>query len=103
MKTSTDGPGFTATCGNCGVKRDPMIDACPTCGENYEYSAAMADAAPSVANCKNCGRSINFIRSAKTPGRKIPVNPKPLQGVRSNGVVEQFWIAHQATCEGKKR
>ncbi len=103
MKTTADEPAFTGTCAACGIKRDPMLDACATCGENYEYSARMADAAPSTGNCRNCGRSINFIRSAKNPAKSIPVNPKPLQGVRSNGRVEQFWIAHQATCEGKKR
>ncbi len=101
--TTADQPSFTGTCASCGVKRDPLRETCPTCGENYEYAAAMADAAPSVASCRDCGAQINFIRSAKNPGRKIPVNPKPLQGVRSNGVVEQFWIAHQATCEGKGR
>ncbi len=102
MTTATPEPAFTGKCASCGTKRDPLRETCATCGENYEYAARMVDAAPSVSSCRDCGARINFIRSQKS-GRSIPVNPKPLQGVRSNGVVEQFWIAHQATCEGKSR
>lgn len=90
--------GYTATCANCGRKRDPLKNVCETCGEDYDHAAAMSAAGnPRSAACRKCGRPIVWIQSAKT-GKAIPCNPRPLSVVTNKGRTVQGRIVHFATC-----